>query len=450
MKFSRIALLSAATLAVAQPHNHAHHHRERRGSPVEGRDAVATVTLPGAVQTVYELNGHPISWADVEAGIRSGKYVLVNGQVSSVAQAPVATSAPSTPASTPSASAPSSSVQAAQYIEKAKSSSAAPSSTYVAPASSSTQAAPSSGSSSSSSTGNWPDFTSGSEDCTTFPSEYGAIDVDWMNVGGWSGIQHVPNFSGTLGSAGGLISYIEPGSGCAPNTFCSYACPAGYQKSQWPEQNQGSIGQSIGGLYCNSQGKLELTRSDVNQLCTKGAGGVTIESTVGNVISVCRTDYPGTESETVPLAIHNGDKNIELTNPDTANYYTWEGSTTSAQYYLNPSGNQPNNACCWNTPGSYLGNYSPVNLGTSATNGLTSISIFGNYPTITDFTGKNTLDYNVNFIADGTPSNCKYENQQFYDNNGQVTDYHGCTVSFLVSVQYPHSLTKNSRLPERA
>ena len=192
MKFSQIALLSAATLAVAQPHNHAHRHRERRGSPVEGRDAVATVTLPGPVQTVYELYGSPISWDEVEAGIKSGKYVLVNGQVS-VASAPVATAAPSAPSAAPSsAAATSSSAQAAQFIEKAKSSAAAPSSTYVAPASSSSStkaaasSAPSSssGSSSSSTTGNWPDFESGKEDCSTFVDKYGAVDVPWMKVGG--------------------------------------------------------------------------------------------------------------------------------------------------------------------------------------------------------------------------------------------------------------------------
>jgi len=76
-----------------------------------------------------------------------------------------------------------------------------------------------------------------------------------------------------------------------------------------------------------------------------------------------------------------------------------------------------------------LGNYSPVNLGTSATNGLTSISVFGNWPTITDFTGKNTLDYNVYFTVDGSLSKCKYENKQFYDINGQTTDHKGCTVA---------------------
>lgn len=440
MKFSRIALLSAASLAVAQPHQHAHRHPARHGSPVEARDAVATVTMPGAMVTVYELNGKVISQEDVEAGIKSGKYVLVNGQVSSVISAPVQTAAPATSAAPSSAApAPSSSVQAAQFIEKAKSSSAAPSSTYVAPVSSATSAAaPASSSSSSSSgstsTGNWEDFPSGTIDCSAFPSQYGPVALDYLKFGGWAGIQNVPNFSGSLGSLGGLISYIETattGSTCTENSFCSYACPAGYQKAQWPEKNQGATGQSIGGLYCNSQGKLELTRTSVKALCTKGTGGVTIKSSVGNVISVCRTDYPGTESETIPLAINNGDDGIELTNPDTNDYYSWEGSSTSAQYYLNPSNNPIQTACWWNVAGSNLGNYAPANLGTSSTNGVTFLSVFGNYPTLTDFTTA-TLDYNVNFIVDGVSNDkCKYENKQFYA-NGKVTDHTGCTVSLTM------------------
>jgi len=257
-----------------------------------------------------------------------------------------------------------------------------------------------------------------------------------MNNGGWSGLQHTPNFSGVLGSVGGLIDLISTPSSCQENTFCSYACPAGYQKSQWPADNQGSTAQSVGGLYCDSNGKLQLTNTATKQLCIAGAGGVTVESTVGSVISVCRTDYPGTEAETVPLSLNNGDKGIELCNPDKANYYSWEGAGTSAQYYLNPSGSGPSEACWWNVAGSGLGNYSPVNLGTGATDGQTYLSIFGNYPTLSDFTTW-TLDYDVTFTVDGTESPCKYKNKTFYDINGNPTDHTGCTVSFLTGVKFP-------------
>ncbi|TVY88881.1 Secreted beta-glucosidase [Lachnellula willkommii] len=452
MKFSQIALLSAATIAAAQPHNHARHHHERRGSPVEGRDVVATVEVPGAVETVFVLNGIPISGEDVEAGIASGKYVLVNGQVSSIASAaPVETAAASIASAAPSSVATASSVHEGEFIEKVKSSPTTSSSAYVAPtssaqassavassassaaastakAASSSTTSSSSKSSSSSSTGSWPDYVSGSLSCSSFPDKYGAVALDWMNNGGWSGLQHTPNFSGVLGAVGGLIDLISTPSSCQENTFCSYACPAGYQKSQWPSSNQGSTAQSVGGLYCDTNGKLQLTNPDVKQLCIAGAGGVTVESSVGNVISICRTDYPGTEAETVPLSLNSGDKGIDLCNPDKATYYSWEGAGTSAQYYLNPSGNSPSDACTWNVAGSGLGNYSPVNLGTGATDGQTYLSIFGNYPTLTDFT-KWTLDYDVSFIVDGTKSPCKYKNKTFYDINGNPTDHTGCTVS---------------------
>lgn len=431
MKFSRIALLSAATLAVAQRHNHAHRHK--RGSPVDAYEPIATTVVPGPVVTVYQLNGETISQDDVEEGIKEGKYILVGGQISSVPSAtPVAPSASS------SSAAPTKSASAAQFVEKKPSSSSSvPSSTYVAPTSTS-KAAPSSKpsskpssstydsdsatkyDSSSSKDGDWPDYDGGL-DCSSFPSKYGAIDVDWEGLGGWTGVQSVPGFDGNF--LAGSISYIVSavsGGGCTENSFCSYACPAGYQKSQWPT-SQGSTGQSIGGLYCDSNGKLQLSRPDVKQLCIKGTGGVEVKSKLKKVVSVCRTDYPGLEAETVPLEVKPG-KEYPLTCPDGKTYYFWEGKATSAQYYLNPSGFEPKDACCWNKPGSNLGNYSPVNLGVGkGTDGVTYISLFPNHPSNMD----GVLDYKVSIL--GASSSCTYENGQYYkDGSASAT---GCTVS---------------------
>jgi hypothetical protein len=434
MKFSRIAFLSAATLAVAQPHNHAHRHK--RGSPVEARDAAATTVVSGPVVTVYQLNGQAISWDDVQQGIKDGKYVLVGGQVSAVASAaPVATSAPASSAPPASSAAPAPSVSAAQFVEKKPSSSSAPSSTYVAPASSSKAAsssAPSASSSSSSgsgssssTTGSWPDYD-GSLDCSTFPSKYGAVEVDWTGLNGFTGVQNVPSFGGDFlsGTISSIVTAIS-GSGCTKNSFCSYACPAGYQKSQWPT-TQGSTGQSIGGLYCDSNGKLQLSRPDVKQLCIAGTGGVTVKSSLSKVVSICRTDYPGTESETVPLAVEGGQQ-YPLTCPDANTYYFWEGKGTSAQYYLNPSGYAPKDACWWNTAGSNLGNYSPANLGVGkGADGITYISLFPNHPS--NMNG--VLDYNV--AITGGSGSCAYKNGQYLKDG--VVSATGCTVSQAVSV----------------
>ena len=68
MKFSELALLSAATLAVAQPHahNHAHRHPARHGSPVEVRDGlVVTETAPAPVVTIFKLDGKDIPASEV-------------------------------------------------------------------------------------------------------------------------------------------------------------------------------------------------------------------------------------------------------------------------------------------------------------------------------------------------------------------------------------------------
>ena len=433
MKFSQIALLSAATLAVAQPHNHAHRHPARHGSPVEGRDAAAvTQTVPGPIVTVYELNGQDISYDEVEAGLKSGKYILIGDTISTVIPAPTSTS--TTPSSTPTHS----TSEAAQFFQKPSSSSVAPTPTYVAPT---TSAAPApaktsaAASSSSSSGGNVDaEFPSGTIPCSTFPSEYGAVYVDWLGLEGWLGVQQVPNFNFGVDSA---ISYIETAisgsGGCTKNSFCSYACPAGYQKSQWPSA-QGNTGQSIGGLYCNSDGMLELSRSSVPQICISGTGGVQVTNNLSKNVAICRTDYPGTESETVPLNTEPG-QTYQLTCPDASTYYTWEGSATSAQYYINPSGTSVGDACQWGSAGSNIGNWAPVNCGVGkGTDGTTYISLFQNAPT--NPTG--TLDFSIK-ITGGVSGECSYSGGQFY-NNGVVSST-GCTVS--LNIRNKRMITNN-------
>lgn len=421
MKFTAIALVGAATLVVAQPHNHAHHHAGKRGSPVQGRDASVTTTVPGPVVTVYELNGETISWADVQAGLASGKYVLVGDTLSSVAPVVASTPTPSatptpTASSTPSATSTESSsvVKAAQLIEKPTTSAA--STTTSSEASKSSAASTSSSSSTSSSGDVDAEFPSGTIPCSTFPSAYGAVYLDWLNLGGWSGIQNVPGYST---SASSIVTLVTGSGGCTKNSFCSYACPAGYQKSQWPKA-QGSTGQSIGGLYCNGDGMLELSRTTSKQLCTAGAGNVKVTNKLSKNVAICRTDYPGTESETIPLNTQPG-KTYEVTCPVASDYYIWEGKSTSAQYYINPSGASVSDACVWGSAGTNLGNWAPVNMGVGKSSSGTFISLFQNAPTNTD----GVLDFNI-AITGGVSGKCEYKNGKFYSND--VVSATGCTV----------------------
>lgn len=418
MKLYQIALLSASTVAAA----HVHRHHARHGSPLKVRDAAVTETVPGPIVTVYELGGKDISYEDVEKGLKNGKYVLVGETISTVIPA-TTPSTSSTPTPTPSSSS-----EAAEFFQKKVSSTTSEEPTPTpttsatpAPATTST----SSSSSSSSSSGNiGAEFPSGTIDCSTFPSEYGAVYLDWLGLEGWSGVQNVPDFDGdlTLNASIANIATAISGSGCTANSFCSYACPPGYQKSQWP-LSQGSTGESIGGLYCNSNGKLELSRSSVPQICIEGAGGVQVKNTLSENVAICRTDYPGTEGETIPLDATPGGT-FPLTNVNSADYYTWKGSSTSAQYYINPSGVSVGDACCWGSAGTNIGNWAPVNAGVGkGADGVTFISLFPNSPTNPD----GTLDFNIKIVGD-VSVDCEYKNGAYYQNS--VKSATGCSVSF--------------------
>jgi hypothetical protein len=176
----------------------------------------------------------------------------------------------------------------ANPVSTSQTSAPIPSSSAAAPAQS--QASSSVSSSTSGGQGLDTEFPDGEIDCAIFPSNYGPINVEWAKLGGWSGIQYV-----TI--QGNDITHIDtavPGAdGCKPGAMCSYACPPGYQKSQWPSA-QGSTGQSVGGLSCNSNGKLALTNPDLSKtLCIHGTGAVTVQNKLSYNAAICRTDYPG-------------------------------------------------------------------------------------------------------------------------------------------------------------
>lgn len=420
MKFSNIIVLSTASFAIAQSHNHLHRHPARHGSPVEVRNAAVTKTVEGPVVTLFKLNGVTLSWSEVEAGLASGKYVLVGDKISTAIEKP-------SPTPTPSPSSTSEKV-AAKFFEK-PSTSAKPTTTSVVPPPSSSSEAPKPSAAPAPKpqplTGGGgidEDFPEG-QPCSKFPSAYGPVNLEYLKLGGWSGVQQVPGFRPGVDSAVVTLHTATKGGKCGPQNYCSYACPAGYQKAQFPDV-YGSTQQSIGGLYCNSEGVLELTRAKVTRkLCEKGVGGVKIVNKLGDPVYVCRTDYPGTESETIPLLAGPGSE-VELCNPDQTKYYQWGGTGTSAQYYVNPKAVSLEKACDWGGPGDNWGNWAPVNIGVGrAGDGVTYISLLPNAPTNPD--GK--LDFNIEIKGD-ISGDCSYKNGQYY--NGDSPSSTGCTVSF--------------------
>lgn len=406
MKLIAVALVGA-TAVTAASHRHMHRHASHHGSPaIKRADAVA---VEEAVETVYDLKGKILPPDEAKKGIEKGYYVVI-------------------PDSTTAAPTHSKVAAAGVFVEQEvhTTASAPPSTTAPPPPPPTTSAAPVKPAPVA--TGLDADFPSGTIDCSHFPSEYGAIEVDWLNLGGWIGLQMTPNY--TPGDA--AISYISTGiagDNCRPGTFCSYACPAGYQKSQWPTA-QGNTGQSIGGIYCNSQGKLEITNPGLSKkLCIRGTGEVKIKNEIGQNVPVCRTDYPGSESETVPLDTQPGQE-YELTCPDANKYYKWGGSATSGQYYINPAGAPVKDACRWNEAGSNMGNWAPLNLGVGkGPTGETYISIFRNAPTNPD----GRLDYNIEITGD-VSGKCEYRDGNFYNNGAQSPS--GCTVLVTGTATY--------------
>jgi len=122
------------------------------------------------------------------------------------------------------------------------------------------------------------EFKDGVVPCSEFPSDYGAVKLPWHTKDGWSGLQY----------KGGNI---DKEGICKEGALCSYACPAGFSKAQWPAEQPAS-GESLGGLLCKD-GFLTLTRPDCKYLCEGGASGVTVKNELSDVVAVCRTDYPG-------------------------------------------------------------------------------------------------------------------------------------------------------------
>ena len=354
MRFAATIALTAAAaqLILAQPHGHAHHHKKH----------IQTVSVvKRAMSVVYVTeSGEVLPLVDVCTGLAAKKLKFKDGDApSDLCDKPEAAPPPSTtitPVPEPSTSAAVGAFYEASSTVEAPA--AKPTPTEEAPAPKKDEA-PKPKNNYAGGKGVDAEFPDGQIDCSTFPSEYGAVAIDYLGMHGWIGLQHITVANDFVQD---IVTGIRGGS-CVDGTMCSYACPPGYLKAQWPHI-QGATGQSVGGLEC-SGGKLKLTNSALSKsLCIKGTGGVQATNKASGVVSICRTDYPGTESETIPIVIESGETE-ELACPDSDTYYKWKGMATSAQYYLNPIGEGPESACQWGQAGKPTGNWAPINFGVS-------------------------------------------------------------------------------------
>ncbi|KAF2822115.1 SUN-domain-containing protein [Ophiobolus disseminans] len=436
MKISHIATIAALVSAsAAKPHHYVHRHAH--GAAKRDARADNVVYAPAAVETIikYVLDGHDVSAEEVRIGLLNGTLEWgSDGNLSTSAK--IAAVALATPAPSPSpqpAEKPKSDVKPAAVVEKPENKpedkpaeeqveKSAEKPVEKPTAKADVKPAPESKHGEVDTTlrtaaqlvdkdGHCAscdiEFPNGQVPCSEFPYGYGAMPIQHEGLGGWSGIQD-PGYRG--GDGYGDIRTVvsgscNDGSCCSPGTFCSYGCANPYLKLSFPKK-QGITGQSVGGLYCNDKGMLEMADGSIGKtLCGPSSKSMTVkvQNKLKKSVSICRTDYPGTESMTFPLTLGPGETGY-LASPDQDKYYFWQGKRTSAQYYVNSQGVPESEACTWAKPGDARGNWSPTILGTSfdKTEGFTGL--FQN-PERKDV----AINYSITFTGDGVISPCRYK-----------------------------------------
>ncbi|KAM5432247.1 Sperm-associated antigen 4 protein [Microsporum canis] len=426
MKFLSSAILTLAVTGSVQASRHVHGHGHRHARHLEKREITQAA---GSTVVVFVLDGQEISKDKACDGIKAGTLLWSDGGD----HKDICSGAPQAPAPGPAGN---------QFYEAPPSQPAPPPPSETSPPKGHTESTPKNEEPKEPNEPEEPkepedpedpelpdgegadlEFPDGKIPCSEFPSKYGAISLDYLGLGGWSGIQ----FPEDVGSGYGNIRTAISGQGCEEGAMCSYACSAGKQKTQWPSR-QGAKGESVGGLECRN-GKLHLTNPTLsNKLCMSGVGGVYVKNHLSVSVAVCRTDYPGTEEESIPLDAKSG-ATSPLTCPKAEDYYTWKGMHTSAQYYVNPAGVPVSTACRWGSAGLDYGNFAPLNMGAGQVNGVTWLSLLANRPTTNAI-----LDFDVEITGTHLSGSCKYKNGMFYSDTGSNND--GCTVSVISGEAY--------------
>ncbi|CAK7234314.1 Sperm-associated antigen 4 protein [Sporothrix curviconia] len=421
------ALVAGVTAEAGHNNRHQHMHRHRAINVANAPDVVekrapAVTTVVTPVETMYVYSdGEAVNAAEAKACIENGECLVVGTSTpTSTSVTPTTTKATKQAAeffeSKATSSSTSTSATSSSTSTSTTSTSTSTSTTSTSTTSSSTKAASSTASAAATGSGSSSKFPSGTIPCSHFPSDYGAVAVDWVGLDGWASIQTTGSWTPGVS----ISDIVEPISGgCVEGSFCSYACAAGQTKAQWPTTSQGATGQSIGGLWCNSDGYLELTNPNFDTLCMDGLGGISIENQLSDVACVCGTNYPGNEMMNVPLVTEPG-STYTLTNLNAKTAYQWEGKYTSGQFYVNNAGVSVEQACIWTSteyPTS-AGNWAPVNIGAGTDiNGITYLSIFPNTPTTTA-----ELDFDIEITGDITAP-CYLKSGSYYGGSS------GCTTA---------------------
>ncbi|USP78220.1 glycoside hydrolase family 132 protein [Curvularia clavata] len=453
-----IAAIAIAVVVSAKPHRL--HRQVHPYSPV--KRGVADAPVATETQIVYWLNDHAISEEEVREGITNGTLIWGPGNVLlTTPAAPVAAfTAPPISDGTQTAELTSDSASddktqdeafAIDMIETVATSQSEPDG-HVAEVLPNNIAPPDASNIQLSDTSSsvWAgrlvdknghcdecdrEFPDGLIPCTQFPHGYGAFPITHEGLGGWSGIQE-PQYVGSDGFddiktvASGSCS---DGTCCTPGSYCSYGCPNPYLKASFPSV-QGRHGQTVGGLYCNKAGYLEMADGKIaNTLCVQGSTHmyVKVQNNLSQTVSFCRTDYPGTESMTFPVTVRPGQTGF-LANPDQLKYFFWEGRRTSAQYYVNKQGVPESEACTWGKEMGGKGNWAPAVFGTSYDDGPMQQGFSSLKQN--ELCKEERLGYDITFTGDGVISACRYKsasNQWCEGDQCWEDPNRGCTAAII-------------------
>lgn len=319
MKYHHIAIFAAAAAVVsAKPHQRIYRHAQAHAARMARPDHALYAPAPVATVIVYELDGRLISEEEARQGVANGTLRWGDdGILSSSSRGPVAL--PTTP--------PASSTEVKEPVQKqpittqvqqvetqestpaaketttaaAPTSSSVPTATQQSAPAAQPDASPDDPNDLVDSNGNCAScdkpFPNGVIPCSQFPYGYGAMPLNNEGLGGWSGIQD-PGYRGGDGFDNirtVVKGSCSDGSCCTEGTYCSYGCPNPYLKLSFPKK-QGKTGQTVGGLYCNDQGMLEMADGSIGKtLCGKGSTKMTVkvQNKLKKPVSICRTDYPG-------------------------------------------------------------------------------------------------------------------------------------------------------------
>ena len=431
MKLSTLSIATVASIAVSAANTE--HKHDRRAIEIDYVYETVTVDADGVTlstsnpTTVSADSGNDVSSTFAVSDISTTTLTSVTASTSS-AEEETSTSSSTTSeyvASTTSSStseyvaSTTSSSSSSEYVASSTSSSSSEAASSTSSSSSSETASSTSSTSTSTSSGGiygdleaYVDPTVTFEDgvvaCTDFPSGNGVIAIDWLDFGGWSGIENVEDNS--------------TGGDCRDGVYCSYACQPGMSKTQWPS-SQPSSGVSVGGLYCDD-GYLYRSNTDTDYLCEWGVEAAYAVNELDEAVAICRTDYPGTENMVIPTYVEAG-STLPLTVVNEETYYKWEGQMTSAQYYVNNAGVSYEDGCIWGDSSSDVGNWAPLNFGAGwVSSGSSGISYLSLIPNPNNETPPN---YSVKIVAndDSTMNGECYYADGYY--NGDGSD--GCTVA---------------------